>query len=702
MEPGEEDGLFAFLSEESPPPRRPRPGPWLLLAALGVLALLATAAVAVPGLLIAERRADLETALDRRLNALAEGRAQVLGAWLEGNAQLASRISESELFRLFATELAMAGGDLSELAVRNPEDTAGATASGGLDDLVLQLPYMAQLLTEFARETPFLSAYLIGPKGEIQIASAGAPALSPAAADAARTLFAEGAAWYGPARPAAAGLVADMLLPVYPAQVEAGEGRPAAVLLLTVPVGARLAEILSPPALAEPGERLHLIQRAGGGLAEVLPGAAPPIRPLDRVGLIEGGAIPFAERPGLDGGGSAYSAGAPVAGSPWWLLQEVEVASAEADFDAFKRWVVAVAILLVLSVAVTLAAFWWRLAEGHSRALAEQYQRLAARIEKQRRLLDSINGAIADHIGLKGLDGAYRYVNEAFSRALNRPADEIVGRDDAAVFGQGTADLLKVSDAQALESGEAVTGDYEIFAGRRQRHLQISKAPFRDADGEASGIVSVARDVTELVEAQRKRERAVAQTVTALVRAVELRDPYLAGHSKRVAELAVETARRLGADPEECATVEIAANLSQIGKLAIPRALLNKTERLDADEVAQMQTHVDHAQQVLKGIDFELPVARTLRQMHERLDGTGYPDGLKGKAVSRPARILGACDVFCARVEPRAYRQGIAPAEALAVLEENGHRYDPDVVAALRAAVQSVTGEKLIVGIDAA
>lgn len=702
MDPGKEADLFAFLSEESEPPRKPRLGRWLLFAALGVLALLGAAAVVVPGLLIADRRADLMAGLDRRLSILADGRAEVLGAWLEGNAQLAARVGESELFRLFATELAMAGGDLSEIAPRNPEDTADPEASGGVDPLVLQLPYMEQLLNDFARDTSFLAAYLIGPKGDIQISSAGAPALAPALAERARALFAEGAVWYGPARLAAAGLVSDILLPVFPVQVETGEGRPVAVLLLSAPVGARLAELLSPPALSEPGERLHLIQETADGLAEVRPGAAPPIRPLDGVGLFDDGAIPFAERPALGGGERSYSAGAPVPGSPWWILQEVDVRAAEADFDAFRRWVVAVAILLLLSVAIALAAFWWRLAEGHSRALAEQYHRLAARIERQRRLLDSINGAIADHIGLKGLDGAYRYVNAAFARALNRPAEQIVGQDDAAVFGQGTADLLKVSDTQALEDGGPVTGDYEIFAGRRQRHLQISKAPFPDESGAPSGIVSVARDVTELVEAQKKRERAVAQTVTALVRAVELRDPYLAGHSKRVAEFAVETARRLGADAEECATVETAANLSQIGKLAIPRALLNKAERLDEDEVAQMQTHVAHAERVLKGIEFELPVARTLRQMHERLDGTGYPDGLSGKAISRPARILGACDVFCARVEPRSYRQGIPPAEALAVLEQNRHRYDPDVVAALRAAVQSVTGEKLIVGIDAA
>jgi HD-GYP domain-containing protein (c-di-GMP phosphodiesterase class II) len=259
-----------------------------------------------------------------------------------------------------------------------------------------------------------------------------------------------------------------------------------------------------------------------------------------------------------------------------------------------------------------------------------------------------------------------------------------------------------VSDRQALDKGQPVTVEQEVFLGDRRRHLQISKVPFPDEHGEAAGLVSVARDVTELVEEQRKKERAVQQMVAALVRAIELRDPYLAGHSKRVADFAVETAKRLGAEADEIATVEIAANLSQIGKLAIPRELLTKTERLSTAEIARMQTHVDHAATVLEGIDFALPVLETIAQMHERLDGKGYPKGLAGDEIRLSARMLAVCDVFCARVEPRSYRAGIAPEDALMVLDQHPERYDPQVVAALRAAVASVAGEKLIAGIDAA
>jgi PAS domain S-box-containing protein len=700
MHAGEEADLFAFLSGELPPQSKPAAARRTLMAGLCLLALILAAAIVIPALLVADRRTTLESELDQRLRILAESRAQVLGAWLEGNSRVAARISESELFRLFVTEVAMTGGDLSEVIARARDPAGNSAQSGEVNPLVLQLPYMKQLLTDFVRESDFLSAYLVGSRGDVLIKSSGASRLSGLGEEMAKKLFQEATMPIGPVRAAASGLVADIVLPIFPVQSESGGGRPAAVLLLTTPIMGKLAEVLSPGALSQPGERLRLIQH-DDALVEIVPGESPPIRALSGASPFDGeGDISFARRTEVGGGKLVYSAGAAVPGTLWWIVQEAETAAAEVDYSAFKRSVIAVAALVVLSVAVALAAIWWRMAEGHSRSQAEQYRTLAGRIERQRRLLDSINSTVADYIGLKDLDGSYRYVNAAFARALGRSAEQLTGQSDAAIFGLGSADRLKLSDAQALEKAGPVTGDYEVVLGNKSRQLQISKVAFADETGKVSGIVSVARDVTELVEARRRHERAMSQMVTALVRAVELRDRYLAGHSKLVAEFAAATARQLGAAPEEIATVEIAANLSQIGKLAIPRAILTKTARLDEGEITLMQSHIEHAERALKGIEFDLPILETIRQMHERLDGTGYPDGLAAGAISRTSLILGACDVFCARIEPRSYRRGIDPQAALAILQQNDRRYDPEVVSALCTVVQSAVGEKLIASVD--
>ncbi len=163
-----------------------------------------------------------------------------------------------------------------------------------------------------------------------------------------------------------------------------------------------------------------------------------------------------------------------------------------------------------------------------------------------------------------------------------------------------------------------------------------------------------------------------------------------------------EDAQRLGASPEEIATVEIAADLSQIGKLGVPRELLNKPGRLTPAQIKKMQGHLSHAAEVLRDIDFNLPVLETIMAMHERLDGKGYPQGLSGGEISLAARILGACDVFCARLEPRSYRRGISLEAAMEILEGNAERYDPKVIAALREAAQSVAGEKLLADMETA
>lgn len=667
-----------------------------------VITVVVAIAVLVPYIAIQMKRAEVVGEFERRLQILANGRGEVIATWLDGMTRPADRVVGSELFRLFATELDLSGDDISDLAAR---DRAGApdpaVPSGMGVPLAAQLPFMQQVLTDFTKDADFLAAYVVARNGVAYVTSGGADPITAAQQAIAADVFAAGVLRYGPARAAPAGLVLDVYAPIFRAQTEIGADGPVGVLLLTAPVSAALGQILTPPPLSRPSERPRLVQLDDATFFAVAPGEAPPLHPVAGLDRPAGPdrSIPFKRRPSIDGDQQVYSLGVAVGGPAWWIVQEIDAAAAEAAMGGYIAAAVAVAVLVVLAVVAAFGAFWWRLSNEHSSALADQFRRFAARIEAQQKLLISINDTIADYIGLKSLDGTYRYVNPAFARALGRDVSTMTGLDDSAIFGQGAADRLRLSDQRALASGAAVTTSEEIYLGKKLHYLQISKVPYQGDDGNVSGIVSVTRDVTEVVEKQRKKDKAVQQMVTALVRAVELRDPYLAGHSRRVAGFATAVARRLDASAEDTATVEIAANLSQIGKLAIPRDILNKPARLTDAEIAVMQAHLDHAAAILREIDFELPVCETVLQMHERLDGKGYPAGLAGDDIRLTARILGACDVFCARVEPRSYRAGITAGAALDILERNAERYDPAVVAALRAAAISVAGEKLIASV---
>lgn len=690
---GEQAGETLDFSTLSAAPA-PRQSGRLLAWGAAVVAVIALAAILVPSLIIGSKQAQLTEQIAERLELTASGQAGVISTWLQGNRRLAQPVVESELLRLFAAEMDLAGGDMSRLAAPQDDDRGLGVP------LVEQLPFIERIITDFAANADFLSAYLVGRKGDAFVTSSGAPSFSPGQRHLAEESFKRAQTVFGAARSTTAGLVLDMAVPIYPAQVEPGRGKPVAVLILVTPLTGGLAEILSEDPLARPGTARVLVQLDGEQLARVEPGAATPVAPVSIDGFdLAAGEIPFSRRTSLAGLGEVYSAGAMVAGPTWWVLEEVSVAAAEQPLATYTTAAIIVAALVVIAVAVAFGAFWWRLAAVHDRTLAEQYRGFANRIQAQKQLLDSINGAVPDFIGLKAPDGTYRYTNAAFAKAVSRKPEAMIGLDDAAIFGQGTAKRLELSDRRVLSSGESLTVDEEVYLNGALRHLQISKVPFFTASGEAGGIVSVTRDTTELVEQQRKKERAIQQMVAALVRAIELRDPYLAGHSRRVAEFAVAVGKQLGCSEEELATLELAANLSQIGKLAVRKELLTKPARLTPDEIKEMEAHVDHAVELLQGIDFELPVVKTIAQMHERLDGGGYPQGLEGAEISLTARILGACDVFCARLEPRSYRAGLAPDAVLDILEENLTRYDPQVIEALKQMVATVPGEKLIASI---
>jgi len=357
---------------------------------------------------------------------------------------------------------------------------------------------------------------------------------------------------------------------------------------------------------------------------------------------------------------------------------------------------ISIAALLILVFSVTFGAVWAKLIGNQDRRTAEYFESMAQRVENQRQLLDRVNGTIAEFIGLKDLQGRYRYVNPAFARGVGRSTEELAGLDDEAIFGYDTARRLEHSDNQVQTGSDLVTTSETVYLQSRQRHLQISKSPLRDASGQLTGIVSVIRDVTEMVEAQQRQEQATAKTVEALVRAVELTDPYLAGHSRLMGALAPEVAKALNASNLEIATMETAANLSHIGKLFVDRQLLFKTEVYTAEEKQEMEQHVVHAAKVLHGIDFGLPVYEAVTQMNECPDGSGYPKGLQGEAIPLSARVLGVVNSFCAMVQPRAYRGARSVEEALQILRESAGAYDQRAVAALDEVVHSALGEKLL------
>jgi putative nucleotidyltransferase with HDIG domain len=169
--------------------------------------------------------------------------------------------------------------------------------------------------------------------------------------------------------------------------------------------------------------------------------------------------------------------------------------------------------------------------------------------------------------------------------------------------------------------------------------------------------------------------------INAIALTVETRDPYTAGHQQRVADLASAIAVEMRLSPEQVEGVRMAAIIHDLGKIYIPAEILNKPSRLNELEFTFIKLHSEVGYNILKDIDFPWPIAQIILQHHEKLDGSGYPYGLKAQDINLEARILAVADVVEAMMSHRPYRAALDLDEALGEIEaKQGLFYDPIVV----------------------
>jgi PAS domain S-box-containing protein/putative nucleotidyltransferase with HDIG domain len=238
-----------------------------------------------------------------------------------------------------------------------------------------------------------------------------------------------------------------------------------------------------------------------------------------------------------------------------------------------------------------------------------------------------------------------------------------------------------------LKKGDILIGEsYVTNLPHGNAHLSATASVLRNGQGEAVAAVECIRDNTErkLLEEERDRgveriRRTLGLTVQAMAAALEARDPYTAGHQRRVADLARSIAGELELPASQIEGIRVAGIIHDIGKISVPSAILSKPTKLTPVEFELVKTHAEAGYNILKDLDFPWPVATIIRQHHERMNGTGYPRGLNGEEILPEARILAVADVVEAMVSHRPYRPAM---DVEAALEEIGHQkgvlYDVD------------------------
>jgi PAS domain S-box-containing protein len=646
------------------------------------------------GRAVTDKRAEGLENQEKRLSLLAHGRAEVFQAWLSELSRQGDRLIKSDLFRLYGAEVDGLAGDLR--AVFGP--AAGELGEGQGAELAAQLPMMQNMLREFSTYSGFLNARILTRSGDAYIATDGyLPPMNDTQLALARDAVQSGGARFSPLRKTGQGLEMDIYVPMYPPDVEDG-GKAIGALMMTRQVTGKITELLSNSALSARGERTRLMQKAEGGYREVTPWTAEGFTDVAaRLEPGEDGNLPFGARESLsDREQQVFSLGVRVSGPQWWVVQESDLEAAMAPIEAFSRTVSIVAGLGILTALLIAGLAWWVLAGVQSQRIAHEFQALAAKIDDQKRFIDSINANIDEFITLKDAAGRYTYVNDAFAQAVGRSKDELIGMDAAAVFGFDTAKRLSAVDEAVVADKRKMTINEPVFLRSQRHQFQISKSPYCDQEGNCRGIVEVYRDMTEFVAVQEKNKRLIRRAMEALGSTIEAADPYLGGHTRLLAGLSVEVARAMGLPEMDIAEIETAANLSQIGKMFVPNEILTKPGRLTDDEMTVMEGHVEHAYRILKDIDIAEGVLMAIYQMNERDDGSGYPKGLTRDDIFMSARILSVLNVFCAMIRPRAYRGAKEPVQALDILRSEAARFDPAVVTALADVVGTPAGERLL------
>ena len=644
----------------------------LFLSGLTLAAVSAVAAAVLCSARVELRRQDVLATYGSSVSAWLEGTAASVSQWNEEQRAQRLRISNAETYRLFA-------GDLFGLENAEGEHAPSAAM------IAEEVPTIRKILKEYMDFSGMTDARIIGAGGVTLLSSQSAPApLSAAQQNAARLAMASGKSVRLPVRGSGSGLFVDVFEPMH--SLDAPE-KIVAAFMGTHPVLPGLTQFAARPKPEELSEAFF-IQRGTNFEASNMTQNAPAAPAWQVVTTpapkaLEGalaqelesasGLLKLALRPSVSTLGEVYSASFAVPGTGLSILLETPSA--------------------------VCPQLWWYAAGRQQKALTQKVHEFNQLVSLQKEFLDRVNVSLDMGLLMVDVKGQIHVCNRAFAQVVQGREEELSGQMIYNVLpAKAAAELVDRVRQVALKAGE---DSYEVWLDApaeggevEPRLFRVTLSPFLDSTEEnrreaLSGAVVTLKDVTEF---RRRAERARLQQrrlIEAFTSVEASADPYLHGFSLRMADLAERVAQSMGLSEDSRNTLVMSAQLSQLGKLFVPRDLLTKQGRLTDEELAEIRRAPEHAARVLSSVDFDLPIARALHEMYENLDGSGYPRGLKGEEILFEARLLGVLNAYCAMVSERAYRQGMSVSAALAQLRGNP-RYEQSLVDAL----ERVVGEK--------
>lgn len=291
-----------------------------------------------------------------------------------------------------------------------------------------------------------------------------------------------------------------------------------------------------------------------------------------------------------------------------------------------------------------------------------------------------------DAMFFNDIQGNFIYVNKALDNMSGYSKEELFNNNAFQLVSSDAGQAIEPYYTELIEKGqrtlELMVTDKDGASHCIEIHSQVIEI------GSRKYISSTVRDITRYRETDRalqssylKLQKTLDGFIKTIATVSETRDPYTAGHQRQVSRLAHAIAGEMDLDENTSEAVRVAGILHDIGKLSIPAEILSKPGKLSAAEFAIIKRHPEVGRDILKNIDFPWPISDIVSQHHERLDGSGYPDGLLGNNICIEARLLAVADVVEAMASHRPYRPSLGINTALEEVEKyKGIKYDSDAV----------------------
>lgn len=596
-----------------------------------------------------------------------------LKAWCDNVENFALNISRASLVQLSASYYAQLPHEERE-AVRSMTDVE--------DEDKAIIRYLTDMFASYTESHSISDAIIVMADGDVLLGAHEHTEFTDSWKEILANVIKERSVQYGAFHTDEGKVLVDVGVPIFPA-VEGEQAEPLGALIMSLPMNSLFLDLLTPPADSRGIQKVAFVQitRTDDGMhgkSIERTGNNIYMREFTHVGHLQPLVHELDENQVWKDGPKNYyvmfyESREKLYGYVAALVPEdyVEQSVLTLKFVVASLFAAVVAFLCLFLVVSSL------LRDRYVRGLVNR------RIAEQKAILDSINSTIRDGMVLLSQNGTVIYMNEHFFSAggkahwVNMHLAEAMDREGAEKVLACMRDVMQTGREGSVEILVEENGARRLYRAT----VYPGKESSSPAPGVNTGCVAFFRDITEFRKQARESQQRVQTILNVFSTIVESVDAGLSGHTEKVLTIIESLGPLLRFSREEQDTLNIAARLFQVGKLFVPRHLLNKRGKLTPEEYAQVCKAPEAAYELLYSLNFGLPVAETVYEMGERMDGRG-PRGLKGDEILFTARVLSVVNAFCSMVSPRSYREPLSVEDALEQLRQDSG-FDKEVVDAM-------------------